>query len=78
VDPVLGWEVEERQQLVLIVSDLLDGLGELRAVQLLECADGCVGVVLVFVAPDLGQRLLRGGLRGLRERIQYVRCFMKP
>jgi hypothetical protein len=33
---VLGWEVVERQQLLLIVGDLLDRLGELRAVELHE------------------------------------------
>lgn len=44
VDPVLGWEVEECQQLVLIVSDLLDGLGELRVVELGECHRTRVGV----------------------------------
>jgi hypothetical protein len=36
VDPVLGREVEEGQQLGLVVGDLLDGLGELRAVELRE------------------------------------------
>ncbi|GED83205.1 hypothetical protein TNCT6_02900 [Streptomyces sp. 6-11-2] len=33
VDPVLGGEIVERQQLGLVVGDLLDGLGELRAVR---------------------------------------------
>jgi hypothetical protein len=67
VDPVLGWEVEERQQLVLIVNDLLDGLGELRVVELGECLDRGLGVVAVLGVVDVLDRLLRPRLRLLAK-----------
>jgi hypothetical protein len=60
VDPVLGREVVEREQFVLIVDDLADGFGELGAVGELERGDGASGVVAVLGVPDLGQGLLRG------------------
>jgi hypothetical protein len=37
--PVLGRVVVERQQRILVADDLLDGLGELRAVELPERPD---------------------------------------
>ncbi|MFJ2501383.1 hypothetical protein [Streptomyces sp. NPDC087539] len=31
MDPALGWEVVERQELIDVADDLLDGLGPFRA-----------------------------------------------
>jgi hypothetical protein len=45
MDPVLGREVEEREQLVEIVGDLRDGFAELGAVGELERRDRAAGVV---------------------------------
>lgn len=44
---VFGGEVVKRQQLGLVGGDLLDGLGELRAVELHERLDRRLGVLLV-------------------------------
>jgi hypothetical protein len=77
VDPVLGGVVIERQQLVLVVGDLRGGLGELDSVGGLECLDGGAGVRLVLCAPDLGEGLLRAGVRRLGERGQDVSCLVK-
>jgi hypothetical protein len=44
--PVLGRVVIEREQLFLTVSDLRDGLGELRAVELPEVLDSLTGLAL--------------------------------
>jgi hypothetical protein len=62
VDPVLGRVVVEPQQLVQIVGDLGDGLGEFGAVGQLKRGDGTAGVVAVLGVPDLGQGLLRAGV----------------
>jgi hypothetical protein len=78
MDPVLGGEVVERQQLVDLAGDLLDGLGELRPVRLLERGDRLLGVRTVLGVVDLLQSLLRAGLRGLRQRVRDVPCFVKP
>lgn len=78
MDPVLGGEVEERQQLSLIVSDLLDGPGELRAVELGERLDRRLGVVAVLGVVDVLDRLLRPRLRGLRQGAEHVGGFVNP
>lgn len=48
MDPVLGWEVVEREQLLQVVGDLRRGLGELRPVRVLERLGRFAGVVLVL------------------------------
>jgi hypothetical protein len=63
VDPVFGGEVVERQQLGQVVGDLRGGLGELRPVGGVERLHGVECVLLVFGVPDLGQCLLRPGMR---------------
>jgi len=55
MDPVLGWEVVEREQLLEVVGDLRRGLGELRPVSVLERLGRFAGVVLVLGGPDLRQ-----------------------
>ena len=69
---MLGRVVVERQQLVEIVGDLRDGLGELRPVGALERPGGVEGVGLVFGVPDLGEGLLRPRVRGCRQRPENV------
>ena len=66
MDPVLGWVVVERKQLVEIVGDLRDRLRELRPVASLEGLHGVEGVTAVLGVPDLGQRLLGPGMRRAR------------
>jgi hypothetical protein len=66
VYPVLRGEVVERQQFAEVVGDLRDGFGEFGAIGQLERGDGAAGVVAVLGVPDLGQGLLRTGVRGLR------------
>src|SRR4051812_22360915 len=66
VDPVLGGEVVERQQLVDVVGDLPDGFAELRPVRRRERGHRVQGVPAVLGVPDLGQRLLRPRVRRLR------------
>jgi hypothetical protein len=56
VNPVLGREVVERQQFVDVVGVLLDGLGPLRTVGLLECGDGLDRVLAVLGTVDVLQR----------------------
>jgi hypothetical protein len=72
VDPVLGGEVVEREQLVEIVGDLRNGLTELRPVRRLERGHRIQGVAAVLGVPDLRERLLRPRMRGLRERPKNV------
>jgi hypothetical protein len=62
VDPMLGWEVIEREQLIEVVGELLGGLGELRPVGGPELRGGVEGMVFVLGVPDLGERLLRSGM----------------
>jgi hypothetical protein len=62
MDPVLGREVVEREQLAEIVGDLRDRLRELHPVAGLEGLHGVEGVAAVLGVPDLGQRLLRPGM----------------
>jgi hypothetical protein len=50
---VLGGEVVERQQLLHVVGDLRDGLGELRAVGRLERPHGVEGVLAVLGVPQV-------------------------
>ncbi len=73
VDPVLGGEVVERQQLVGVVGDLLDGLGKLRPVGLLERCDGLQGMLTVLGVVDLVQGLLRSWLGGRSSKIRPAR-----
>jgi hypothetical protein len=74
---MLGGIVVEREQLVKVIGDLRGGLGELRAVGGIERLRRGPGVVLVLGAPDLGQGLLRGRVRGLGQRAQDIRCLVK-
>lgn len=78
MDPVLGGEVVERQQIIDVVGDLLHRLGELRAVGLLEHRDGLERVLLVFRVADLLQGLLRSGLGGLRQAVEHVCNLVNP
>ena len=56
VNPVLGRELVERQELLDVVGDLRDRLGELRAVGGGERLDRVEGVVAVLSAPDLREQ----------------------
>lgn len=78
VDPVLGGEVEERQQLVLVICDPLDDLGVLSPVSPLEVTDGPGRVLLVLGVVDLLDRTLGRGLGGLREGVEHICSFMHP
>jgi hypothetical protein len=78
VDPVLGGEVVDREQLLDVIGDLGDGLGELGPVGGLEGLHGGAGVVLVLGVPDLGQRLLRPGMGGLGQRTEHIRDLVEP
>ena len=62
---MLGWEVEEAQQLLGVVGDLGHGLGPLDAVVAGARVDGTPGVVAVGGIADLGQGLGGAGLYGL-------------
>jgi hypothetical protein len=53
VNPVLGGEVEERQELVLVVRDPLDGLRVFRLVGPFEVTDGPSCAPLVLGVADL-------------------------
>jgi hypothetical protein len=70
--PVLGRVVVERQQLLDILGDLRDRLGELRPVGGLEAGHGVEGVPAVLGVPDLGQRALRSRMRRLGQRTKNV------
>jgi len=78
MDPVLGRVVVEREELVEVVGDLGDGLGELCAVGEFERGDRATGVVAVLGVPDLRQGLLRAGVRGLRQRSEDVADLVEP
>src|SRR5256714_13874892 len=54
VDPVLGGEVVEGEQLVEVVGDLRDRLAELGAVGQLESRDGAAGRLARSRGPELG------------------------
>lgn len=62
MDPVLGGEVEERQEFVLVVRDPLDDFGVLGPVGPFEVADGSGRVLLVLCVVDLLDRALGRGL----------------
>src|SRR6266536_3405072 len=78
MDPVLGGEVVEREQLVEIVGDLGDGLAELVAVGQLERGHGAAGVLAVLGVPDFGEGLLRPGVGGLGQRGEHVADLVEP
>ena len=78
MDPVLGWVVVEGEQLVQVTGDLRGCLGELRAEQRGERIRRGACFLLVLGVPDLGQRLLRGGMRRLRHGAEDVGDFMEP
>jgi hypothetical protein len=67
MDPVLGREVVKRQQLGLVIDDLLDRFGQLRAVLLGERGDDLGRVLAVLGVVDVLDGLLRRGLGRLRE-----------
>ena len=69
VDPVLGREVVERQQFLLVVGDLRDGLGPLGAVGLRERLDRLLGVRACprRCRSGAGLRADRGSLRRSRR-----------
>jgi hypothetical protein len=69
---VLGGIVIEREQLARVAADLRGGLRELRAVGGVEGAGSGQGVRLVLGAPDLGQGLLRPGVRRPGQRGQDI------
>src|SRR5579875_802568 len=63
--PVLGREVIEREQLLLVAGDLRDGPGVLGAVGGGEVGDGPLGALAVFGVADLREGLAGGGLGDL-------------
>lgn len=63
---MLGGKVVERQQLVLVVRDLLDGLGVFRVLLPGEDGDGFAGLVRVLGVVDVLHRALGRGLGRLR------------
>jgi hypothetical protein len=73
VDPVLGWEVVDGKEDLDVVGDLRDGFRELRPVGGLERLHGVEGTAFVLSVPDLGEGLLRPGMRGLRQRAEDIR-----
>lgn len=75
---MLGREVVERQQLVLVISDLLNGLGKLRAVELGKRLDRRLGVVAVLGVIDVLDGLLRARLRRLRHGVEDIGRFVNP
>jgi hypothetical protein len=76
--PVLGGEVEERQQHLQVVADLRDRLRVLRGVGRLERGDRVEGAAAMLGVPDLGQRLLRCGLGGGGQCGQDVDGLVEP
>ena len=70
---MLGGVVVEREQLLEVVDNLGDSLGELRPVGVLEGRGRGAGVVLVLGVPDLGEGLLGPGVGRLRQRREDVR-----
>ena len=78
MNPVLGREVVERQQLLDVVADLGDRLGKLRTIGRLELLDRVAGVGLVLGVPDLCERLLRPRVRRLRQRGKNIRYLVEP
>ena len=68
----------EGQELVLVLDDLRDGLGELRAERLYERLDRGLSVFFVLGAAVLGEGGLRRRLCGLRKRVQDIRSLMNP
>jgi len=72
VDPVFCREVVERQQLLLIVDNLRDGLRVLGLVGLAELADGDLGVATVLGVADLGQGSAGGRLGRLGQGVEHV------
>jgi hypothetical protein len=70
--------VVEREQLVEIVGDLVDCFAELGAVGQLERRHGAASVLAVLGVPDLGQGLLRAGVRGLGQGAEHVGDLVEP
>ena len=77
MNPVLGREVVERQQLFDVVADLGDRLRKLRTIGRLELFDRVAGVGLVLGVPDLCERLLRPRVRRLRQRGKNIRYLVE-
>jgi hypothetical protein len=78
VDPVLGREVVDRQQLLGVVGDLRDGLGPLGAVGLRERLDRLLRVRAVLGVADLLQRLGCARLCGLRQGVRDISGLVDP
>ena len=78
MQPVLGREVEEAQQLLGIVDDLGDGLGPLGLVVAGEGLDGPLGMVAVGRVADLRQRLAGAGLHTGGQAAQHVGRLVDP
>jgi hypothetical protein len=76
--PVPGGIVAEREQLVQVIGDLRDGLGEPGPAGSIERLRRGPGVVLVLGTPDPGQGLLRARMRRLRQRGENVRGLAEP
>jgi hypothetical protein len=78
VDPVLGREVVEREQSVLVVGDLGDRLGPLGAELVGERSDRLLRCILVLGVGDLEDGAPRRGLHRLRHAVESVRCLVHP
>ena len=78
MDPMLGREVIEREQNLGVIDDLGDGPGPFRAERIGEGLDRGLGVGPVLGVADLREGLLRGGVRGLRQRGEDIRRLVDP
>ena len=76
--PVLGGEVEERQQHLGLVDDLGHRLGPLRTEGVRERRDRRLGMGPVFGVADLRQRPAGCGLGRLGQRVQHIRGDVHP
>jgi hypothetical protein len=78
VQPMLSWEVVEREQLLGVVSDLGHRLGPLDAIVASKRLDRPLGVVTVGRIADLGQRPARPGLHRGGQAAQHVGGLVDP
>ena len=76
--PMLGREIEERQQCVAVPEKAIDGLVVLGRVFLGEGRHRGVGDSAVFGEPDFAQIPMRVGLNRLRQLVENVQGLVLP